>query len=251
MSRHPATKFVVFTTNRSGSTWLMSTLNHLPNVTGQGELFLPRPRSTEKRWDSDFACPRFVEAQAGGSRIRPFAVFSYLDALYNSPGVVGFKLMYEQLGLYPEIALYLMRRRIRVVHLVRQNHLDVVVSYAVKAKLGQAHLLSGQRAPADMGVELDPKKLLDQLTWLHKKQQLARRLLRWCRLPHIEVTYEDLLRDPAHFRRIVDFLALGGVETMPQSTLLKIRQGGHREVIRNYQQVREVLMNSQFTGLLE
>ncbi len=35
------TKFVVLTTNRSGSAWVMSTSNSLPHVTAQGELFLP------------------------------------------------------------------------------------------------------------------------------------------------------------------------------------------------------------------
>ena len=36
-----ATKFVVLTTNRSGSVWVMSTLNSFPHVTAQGELFAP------------------------------------------------------------------------------------------------------------------------------------------------------------------------------------------------------------------
>ena len=71
--------FIVLTTNRSGSVWVMSTLNSLPNVTAQGELFLPRNRASERRWDSDFAIPRFIEAKPNGLAFRPFTVFSYLN----------------------------------------------------------------------------------------------------------------------------------------------------------------------------
>lgn len=251
MTVEAESKFVVLTTNRSGSTWLMSTLNSLPQVTAQGELFLPRPRATETRWDSDFACPRFIETKFEGLTFRPFSVFSYLNALYRSPGIVGFKLMYAQLGAYPEILAYMLRHRLRVVHLVRRNHLDVLLSYAVKARIGRAHLLVGQMAPADIGVELDTENLVEQLAWLQKKQTMARMLLRWCRLPYLEVVYEELLRDQAHFRVILDFLSIKPEEMLPQSTLVKIRKGGQREVIRNYDEVRQVLANSKFATLLE
>lgn len=244
-------KFVVLTTNRSGSTWLMSTLNSLPHVTAQGELFLRRARVSERRWDSDFARPRFIETKSEGLTFRPFSVFSYLNALYSTPGTVGFKLMYAQLGYHPEILAYLMRHRIRVVHLVRRNHLDVVLSYAVKAKIGQAHLLSGQSAPDDLRVELDTENLIRRLEWLQKKQGIARMLLSWCGLPHLEVAYEDLLRDQAHFRPILEFLSIKLEEQLPQSTLVKIRRGGHRDAISNYDEVKDVLAGSKFAELLE
>ena len=250
MSQEAKMNFVVLTTNRSGSVWLMSTLNNLAHVTAQGELFLPRPRAVERRWDSDFAHLRFIETKFERRTLRPFSVFSYLNNLYSAPGTVGFKLMYAQLALYPEIVLYFMRHRIRVVHLVRQNHLDVVLSYAVKAKLGRAHLLSGQSAPDNIQVKLDPATLVRQLAWLQRKQSLARGLLRWSRLPRLEVTYEDLCHDPAHFYAIWDFLSIKRDERVPEATVVKIRQAGYREVISNYDEVEEVLCDSTFASLL-
>ena len=251
MMANTDSNFVVLTTNRSGSTWLMSTLNSIPHVSGQGELFLPRARVSERRWDSDFARPRFIETKSEGLAFRPFSVFSYLDALYNTPGTVGFKLMYSHLGLYPEILAYFMMHRIRVVHLIRRNYLDVVLSCAVKAKIGRAHLLSGQSAPDDIRVELDTNNLIWQLGRLQKQRNFARRILNWCRQPHLEVVYEDLLRDQAHFRLIWDFLSIKSEEKIPQSTLIRIRQGKQRDTISNYEQVKQVLANSKFAGLLE
>lgn len=244
-------KFVVLTTNRSGSEWVMSTLNNFPNVFAHGELFLPRPRVSDKKWDSDFAYTRFVEAKFESINFRPFSVFSYLNAFYGTPGKVGFKLMYKQLAFYPEMLFYLIKHRVRVIHLVRQNHLDVMLSYAVKAKIGQSHLLVGQSTPAELRIDLDTRNLLRKLTWLQGQQNIARKLLMWLRLPHLEVAYEDLVRDQAYFHLIGDFLSINSRQQIPQSALAKIRREGHRDVIRNYDQVKEVLVNSKFASLLE
>lgn len=244
--------FVVLTTNRSGSEWIISTLNNFPDVSAHGELFLPRPRSLNGKWDAEFAYTRFVETKFKSFAIRPFSVFSYLNSLYSMPGKVGFKLMYKQLGLYPEILAYFMRHRIRVLHLVRHNHLDVMVSYAVKAKIGQAHLLVGQSAPDKLQVELDTRNLVRQFSWLQKQQNIARKLLLWCKLPYLEVAYEDMVHDQTHYFNLIgDFLSINSREQMPRSPLTKIRRGTHRDMISNYDQVKKVLADSKFASLLE
>lgn len=249
MAAKMGSNFIVLTTNRSGSVWVMSTLSGFQGVNSQGELFLPRPRVSEKRWDSEFAYTRYIETN--GMKIRPFSVFSYLNELYSMPGIVGFKLMYAQLGLYPEILAYLIRNRIHVIHLVRQNHLDVLISYAVKAQIGKAHLLSGQSAPEVVRVTLDTKTLVRQIAWLRNKQNLARRLLTFCKLPHMEISYEDLLRDQTHFDKILNFLSIDLQDQKSPSTVVKIRRGGHRDVLRNYDEVKNALTNSHFATLLE
>ena len=250
MNGHAQTSFIVLTTNRSGSEWVISTMNSLPNVSAEGELFLPRKRKPG-RWDSEFGRPRFIEARRRGLPFRPFSVFSYLDDLYSQIGKVGFKLMYAQLGLYPEILPYLLRHRVHVIHLVRRNYLDVLLSYAVKAKLGKAHLLSGQSAPDKLQVELETNTLVEKLDRLEKYHNLARRLLKWTRLPSMEIAYEDLLRDQNNFQRIWEFLSIPLEERSPKSTLVKIRKGGHREVIVNYDEVKQSLANTKFAEMLE
>jgi LPS sulfotransferase NodH len=251
MSNHAATQFVVFTTQRNGSTWLMSVLNGLPNVTAQGELFLRRRRSPERRWDSDFAYPYYVESKARHGRLRPFSVFSYLGALYSAPGSVGFKLMYSQVRDYPEIVPYLMRKRIRVVHLVRRNHLDVLISFALKREIGKAHLLAQEDRPQDMQIDIDTESLLKDLRRLQFKHDVGRKLLRACRLRHVEVAYEDLVNDQRHFERVLAFLRLPADAGVPESNIFKTRVGRQADVVRNYDDVRTVLRGSQFAALLD
>lgn len=200
-----ATKFIVLSTQRSGSTWLIDILNNLENTTAYGELFLRQKRT----WDAgSLDYPRFSEAKLKGPAVRPLSTFAYLDGLYRMPGPVGFKLMYSQVRVYPEILVYLCRHHVRVVHLVRRNHLDVVISGAITAKTDQAHLLSGQPEPNDIRIEINPETLINRLKKLQRNIMIARKPLRWCRLPHIEVTYEDLLRDQSCFSLIWNFLSI-------------------------------------------
>ncbi len=229
----------------------MSVLNGLDGVSAQGELFLPRPRSPDRRWDSDFSIPRYVESTSRHGRVRPFSVFRYLSALYGTDGAVGFKLMYSQLRRYPEILPYLVRKRIRIVHLVRRNHLDVLISFAVKNEIGKAHILSAEDRPTEVRVELDTRTLMRDLRKLELKHSAGRTVLRVGRLKHIEVAYEDLVADPAHFDRVRAFLGVSADRGVPESNILKTRTGRQQHVVANYDEVRARLQGTRFADLLD
>ena len=248
----PGTRFVVLTTQRNGSTWVISVLNSLEGVSAQGELFLPRPRSPEPRWDSGFAHPRYVESRDEVGRLRPFSVFRYLDRFYaTSPDAMGFKLMYSQARSYPETLLYLGRRHIPTIHLVRRNHLDVLISFAVKREVGRAHILAEGDRPADMRVELPVDTLVKDLGWLQRKHDLARRLLRVLRLRHLEVAYEELASDHGRFDQVLAFLDVPARTDLASSNILKTRVGSQQDVVTNYDDVRRVLQGTRFAALLD
>ena len=251
LSSDRLTGFLVLTSQRSGSAWLISILNRLENVAAYGELFLRRRRLPDaESWDSDFAYPRFIESEITGLPFRPFSVFSYLNALYRHSDLVGFKLMYSQLRQYPEILAYMVRRQVHVVHLIRQNHLDVLISGAIAARIGRAHLVVGEPELGDVQVELNPETLMNQLHRLQRNITIIRKLLRLCSLPNVEVAYEDLLRGKNYFDSIWEFLSINPGRHMPQSNLAKIRKGEHVDVISNHDEIREVLSNSTFAHLL-
>jgi LPS sulfotransferase NodH len=244
------TDFLVLTTQRNGSTWLMSVLNNIEGVTAHGELLLPRPRTTEPRWDSDFARKRYVESRAEYGALRPFSVFRYLDAVYADRHIVGFKLMYSQLRRYPEVLPYSLWRRIGVIHLVRRNHLDVLVSFAIKRQIERAHILQGQEHPR-VRVRLAPDSLVRDIKRLQLKHGVARRLLRVTRLRHIEVGYEELIRDASRFEDVFRFLNLALPVSVPRSNIVRTRAGSQRDVIENYDEVRRALAGTPYSSLLD
>lgn len=245
--------FVVLTTQRSGSTWLIGLLNQLNNTMACDELFLNRSRKIGKKyWDSDFAYPRFIEVQQKGwLKLRPWSVFAYLEDLYSQPGAVGFKLMYSHLKAHPEILAYLMYKKISVVHLIRKNYLDILISHQVKDLTGRAHVLSGEERPEKVLIDLETETLIPHLKQLQKKNELISKILRQFKFNHIEVIYEDLVRDPDKFTQIWKFLELESPGTIPPAKLVKIRRDGHAEVIRNYNEVKAVLMDSAFANLID
>ena len=246
------THFVVLTTQRNGSTWVMSVLNSLDGVTAQGELFLPRPRSPDLRWDSGFAYPRYVESREEVGRLRPFSVLRYLDRFYGSTqDTTGFKLMYSQVKSYPETLLYLVRRRIPTIHLVRRNHLDVLISFAIKREIGRAHILAEGDRPTDVRVELPLGSLVRDLERLQRKHDLARRLLRVLRLRHLEIGYEELAVDPGRFDEVLAFLRIPTTAGLASSNILRTRVGTQRDVVENYEDVRRLLSGTRFAALLD
>lgn len=239
--------FVILSAARSGSTWVVDMLRSIDNTQAFGELFLPRPRPQPRGGESDQ--PRYVERQRPNLELRPRSVFSFLNRLYRKPGTVGFKLMYAQLCLFPEIWLYIWWRRIRVVHLVRRNHLDVHISREFLKIRKTPHFVAGQEPPR-MKIRLNPATVVPEMKKLRRNILIARTLLRSFRVPHVEVAYEDLLGAPSGFEPIWDFLSINVERRTPTSKFRKIRKDNHADVISNYEDIKRALENTAFANLL-
>lgn len=247
---NPTKRFVVLSSQRSGSTWLISLLNQVDDTAAFGELFLHRRRTTgpeKTRFEFDY--PRYLESSPAG--LRPWRVFAYLDQFYERPGTVGFKLMYSQWRKYPELLLYFRLHRVQIIHLVRRNHLNVLLSRHIKAVTQQAHILSEAEPTRFDPVELDSTTLVRRLRLQQWSIAATRRLLHLSRLPQLELAYEDLLQDATCFDRLWQFLDINPQRVLPQSRLKKIAARQHRDLIGNYEQVRTTLSGTPFAHLLE
>ena len=163
-------QFILLASYRSGSTWFIDVLNHVQGTAAYSELFsIPAAKAGTQMLDSGQsdqttryldrsirAYPHYYQKEIGGSRIRPFSIYSYLNAFYDQEGTVGFKLMYTQLASHPEIWTYIVGRRIRVVHLVRHNHLDVIISREMRKVTKMTHRVAGSSETKTSQIELDP-----------------------------------------------------------------------------------------------
>lgn len=243
------TRFVILTSQRSGSTWLVSLLNQLKDTTTYGELFLPRKHV--ENWDADFAYPRFEELRGQMAGTRPLQVFRYLDSVYQHHGAVGFKLMYAHLYRYPELLIYFWTHRVHVIHLVRKNALDFVISQALKRKIQKAHRLADEPPLEDVQVELDPQTLVRRLQIRQRKIKRGQMILRLSGLRSIEIGYEDLQKDPSVFQSLCRFLSIETESALPQSRFRKVRRESQRQIIKNYSDVKKVLEGTPFLSYLE
>ncbi|HEX7029246.1 MAG TPA: hypothetical protein VF254_01515 [Gammaproteobacteria bacterium] len=226
----------------------MDRINSVPGAQGHMELFYHSPpRRPPRAGRNDY--PRFVEMRRGA---RPRAVFRYLDGLYSRPGAVGFKLMYPHIRQYPEILLYILRHRIAVIHLVRNNHLDVILSEHLANKTGRFHMVKEEGFEQKEVVSLDPATVAAGVRWLDRKQQIVRSALRAMPVPVHEISYESLCHDNSVFIGACDFIGIPGErEDREKSHLVKTQRSPHSKVIDNYQEVRSALTLAGYQHLLQ
>lgn len=238
-------RFIILTTQRSGSTWLVDMLNKLEGVIVYGELFLRR----ERKWDSgavDF--PRFFEYDSPSPL---FPLFSYLSDLFSKPASIGFKLMYRQM-LHPGMLLYLLtHRKLHIIHLIRKNHLDVIISKERMRVTGQAHVIKDKDIPIKKKIALDPAKLLQRIRAERRQINIVRLFLKLLQSKKVEVYYEDLVHSPAAIKELFEFLKIINIDQIPESDLVKISQGTYQEVIENYDEVKQVLEHSEFAEFIK
>jgi LPS sulfotransferase NodH len=242
--------YLILSAQRTGSSWLMDLLNNLEGGECHGELFLPEPVETKPiAGCSEY--DRYIERKKQHvSGVRPFSVFSYLNGLYGRNGIVGFRLMYSQLKKYPEILVYLMMKRLKIVHLVRENVLDLVISRKVAEKSGRSHDTAGGDKTKDTRVYLDPGETVARIEDLENNVRFMDRFLGTVRFPRTRITYEELVADPDSFARVAAFLSLDAPGGLPDSNLVKRQRKPHSESIQNYAEIEKALRASGYDRLL-
>ncbi len=254
------TEFILLSTQRSGSSWVIDVLNNHPSVKTYSELFINRKPFIKGKdpliWVGERDIlpwyPYWMERRTQiNSLLKPYFYFSYLKEIY-SPGkrgndIIGFKLMYNQLRHHPFILFYMRFYKVRVVHLIRENFLDAILSKEA-VKIRKIH-----HSKSDSGtvrIHLDPSDLLKQLKWRETKVRWVRRIFSHIGLPYLEITYEELLFDEKRFNIIFKFLGAESGRQYLGSSLKKLNKGSHKEMIRNYDEIREVLKGTKYSRLL-
>ena len=230
-------------------------LNSHPHVLTYSELFMHGGEGKPK-WGTEQDLPywqTFIAEKGRAGRLgRAYWLWRYLGQAYaERPGIeaAGFKLMYSQLTrisrpLVPALRL----KRVRLIHLMRRNALDVVLSKeAGEARRGVLHARSGQTVEA-VRVRLRTEDLVERMNMHHREIVAARRSFRSIGLPYQEAVYEDLVRDETGYASLFRFL---DVEPQPvSSSLQKVNPTAHEELIENYGEVRDALEGTKFAAQL-
>lgn len=250
MSEKKPKKFCVITTPRSGSTWLATLLDSHPQIKSFEEPFIwraDRPNWTDRNF------PSYYNYKTNAPK-SPFTLFKYLNILSNYKSdtefdIIGFKVMYNQIQENPEIMLKLLLDNYRIIHLIRQNYLDVIISRAAKKQHRIAH--SNQVQSKTKQVTLDTEHLIEDLDRCQRNNKLFRPLLKIMPLPVLEITYESMQQDYNRVLRLVaDFLGVSSNSITFQSDLKRINQGKYSEKIANYDEVVKTLSRSSYSAFL-
>lgn len=238
-------KFAILATARSGSTWLVDTIDRIDKVTCYSELF-----STKRDFD-DFGGGQSLEtfkayrAKHGG--VRPFVTFRYLDKVFSGRETVGFKLLMTQVRKFPEVFLYLVLRRVAVIHLIRENTVDILVSKRAAWQRGKFTYKKGDPITEEVAFNYPIEKLLPELEWTERRTNQIRWILRFFRMRRIEVRYEDLVETLTAFKPVWQFLGANFENNPPRWEIQKIRKKSLRDLIINYAEVEQALKNTKYS----
>lgn len=250
MSKKP--KFCVITTPRSGSTWLATLLDSHPQIKSFEEPFIWR--ADRPNWtDQEF--PTYYDYKTSVDQKSIFTLFKYLDILnsYKSEtdfDIIGFKIMYNQIQENPEVMVKLLLDKYRIIHLIRQNYLDVIISRAAKKQHQIAH--SNQVSTQTKQVTLDTCCLIEDLKRCDRNNQLFRSLLNIMPLSVLEITYESMQEDYNQVLcSVANFLEVSSKSITFKSDLKRINQGEYSTKIANYNQVLETLSDSPYIKFLK
>lgn len=207
------------------------------------------------RWGQEKDLPywqTYARGKAGGRVARPYWLWRYLgEAFRERPDVdaIGFKLMYSQLTrISKPLMPSLWAKRVRIIHLIRRNALDVVLSKETgAARGGKLHARAGDDVER-VRIRLQTDDLLRRMTLHERAIEGARVRFKRVGLPYREVVYEDLAEDESGFASLFQFL---DVEPAPvSSSLQKINPTAHEELIENYGEVRDALDGTKFAAQL-
>ena len=244
--------FVVVTTQRSGSSWLVDLLDSHPAARVWSEIFLDRPLSAQP-WTAGLLPPmRFQQYRETVGGVRPFSTLAYLDwvaGLEPRARAFGFKLMYNHWRRYPEIALALVARRYKVVHLVRANAFDAYLSGLRVRETGEPHRLEAGSAPP-RPLRVDAAACLHYVDRRERSVRRIRRLLGLLRLEVVELDYEALRRNlDGELRKVTGLLGVPGHRW--QSRFQKIVSGRYESLVENWGEVRAALARRGYGSWLE
>ena len=251
--RRPTT-FVILTTQRSGSGWLVDLLDDHPSVAAYEELFKVTETTVPRHGAS--VVPRF-EVMVGPrtwstSRGLILKRYEYLRGLARAhPGAdaVGFKLMYDQTRDHPWLVAMLIMMRARFVHLVRRNSLGAVLSFDIAHEHDRWHHYAGEESPP-LRVRTDASSLVERLARRDREIDGFRRRL--ARLPvHVhEVVYEDLVaRQDEVLGEVLSFLDVPETSRSLRSSLVRPTRERALDRIENRDDVVAALAGTPYESL--
>ena len=240
-------KFIILSTQRSGSTFFRKFIGSHPQIESHGEIFISR------KWDSELRKDRYYQYCNNNIFYKFFAytgmhrmiVPSFLKSFYQNVSQMkkakGFKLMYNQEKKFKILSTILKSDNILFIHFIRLNLLKLIVSREILRETNIAHTVV--KVPQKK-IMLNTYKILEKLKKIETTIDLYRKYLKYSNV--IEVFYETFSENPLEeSKKVLKYLDLDTNVNL-NSNLKKISSNNLENVIKNYNEVKKVLFNTKY-----
>ncbi|KAK3277677.1 hypothetical protein CYMTET_14329 [Cymbomonas tetramitiformis] len=248
------TKFVIVSSQRSGTRWLVSLLNSHPDVAVGGELFSHSHGTLD--WEQILKTLQTYYFDCSERKN-----WKSLKSLKGANATtVGFKWMYGQ-GLennYPLVLKFLQEKEIAVVHLERRDALKQAVSYfsnRFNAETTEHHAHATTEKEAALrrhAIHIDVQALLKRMTAVSESTKRAEEVFSGSGIAYLRLIYEDMTSSEEQKRvelqKLQKFLSLTVREL--SSKQVQIHSSNLSESILNYGEIAEGLRGTSFAEFL-
>lgn len=271
-------KFIILTTGRTGSTYLRLWLNNHPEIRCHGEV-LNRGYGAQDGFYSFANQNYLIKAMRKffgdhQNKFRSNAVSHKLLELYmhqlfydekksgpwNSKNnwldfykkdmnktTVGFKLTYPQLYYYQDFLVpWITKEKLRIIHLVRNNLLDIYLSFIRANQTGLYHSEEDLNT-IDNKLLVDPEEALFQMNKMIEERQKV--LKYFSANPIMEIAYEDIFSDDIENSKIQNLFLFLDVKTdnIPERPKLKkVGKKRKEDEIKNFNELSTHLRGTSF-----
>ncbi len=139
----------------------------------------------------------------------------------------------------------------KIIHLVRQNYLDIILSRTNAWGKGKKGIVLTREKVEIEPVYLEPQSLLKEIYEIEFKQKVFKNIINFLPNPAMLVTYESLLKERDKILdSISTFLRVENSGITYSSPYVKISQGTYKDKIANYEEVKKALSGTIFESLL-
>jgi len=248
------TKFVVFTTPRTGSSLLIKTLDTHPEIFCAGELFFFKGDIYHTEYKYPFW--KFPVSNKVNYLINYPKIFltlkSFLNKFYgqnneDSIKAKGFKLMHFQTYYIRGIFKYIKKNDIKVIVLIRKNVLRNTLS-DLRARFTKVYHNSGDTATATLPMlKVDIHELARKMQQIEGfNKQLERST---ANLNRKIVYYEDFENWKETISGVLNYLSVTDMPLQPASR--KLNPDKLKDMIENFTEVSKWLSNNKYDQYLD
>jgi LPS sulfotransferase NodH len=235
--KKPEIKFILISTQRSGTTFLSDLLNSHPDIYMTRELF--KTGGDLLNVDSDNY--RYFSDQLD--------VESFLDRFFDKHMLghhaVGFTIMHNHLLQHPKIIPYTHDNNVKCIYLERSNRLKIAVSRLKARSTGIYH--STTKTP-NQPIRIDMEKLMSELEVIDNSIIQLRKLAHKCNA--LEVLYETLQNnEEKSLEKIQQFLSIS-FRTNLNSPLQKTNNDDLQIAVENYDELSRRLQSTNYSNYL-
>ncbi len=252
-------KFCILTTQRSGSTWVIDSIQRSVHSKGVfGEPFLDQPAKIKDPWNEphgNLVPPvRYYDWRKKSGAFfltAPKLYLSFLELYAHKETFFGFKLMYDQLIKKPFLASLLKQGDYSVINLQRNNLLDVYISSQyMHMRKTKAHVRRDDVAAKNAfePLAVDPAAAYRYIIKAILQEKIAKIIMKPSGIKMGTLEYSRLVKKDSNEIEKLNRLVGQPVDLFSKDGFQKLSPKKTSDKIRNYKEVIDYFKKKKLSG---